>query len=170
MSFYLITSRLINMLKLLKSLFLGSLFAISSIAVASQGNIIDVAKKSGQFKTLLTAIKVAKLTDTLKGKGPFTVFAPTDKAFAELPKATLNNLLQHPQELAKILTYHVIAGEVPSSDVKTGDVKTVNGQDIHFTVGQSGVMVNNAKVVKADIKASNGIIHVINKVLVPTNK
>jgi uncharacterized surface protein with fasciclin (FAS1) repeats len=155
------------MFKFLKMVIFSALILVTAVAFASEGNIIQVAKKAGDFKTLLTAIKVANLTSTLEGKGPFTVFAPTDKAFAALPKATLDQLLKDPKALANVLTYHVIAGEVPAKDVKSGNVKTVNSQDIHINVDDKGVTVNDAKVIKTDIKASNGIIHVIDKVLIP---
>jgi uncharacterized surface protein with fasciclin (FAS1) repeats len=157
------------MFKFLKIALFSTLLLATTFVFANQGNIIEVAKKAGDFKTLLTAIKVANLKSTLEGKGPFTVFAPTDEAFAALPKATLDQLLKNPKALANVLTYHVISGEVTAKDVKTGDVKTVNGQMLHVNVDGKAVMVNNAKVIKTDIKASNGIIHVINKVLIPSS-
>lgn len=156
------------MFKPLKSFLVSVALIVSTLSFASQGNIIQVAEKAGDFKTLLTAIKVANLTKTLEGKGPFTVFAPTDKAFAALPKQTLDQLLKDPKALANILTYHVILGQVPASAVKSGDVKTANGQEIHITVHGENVMVNNARVIKTDIQANNGTIHVIDKVLLPS--
>jgi uncharacterized surface protein with fasciclin (FAS1) repeats len=135
----------------------------------SAGTIVDVASANGSFKTLVAAIKAAGLVDTLSGQGPFTVFAPTDKAFNALPKGTLRKLLkpENKDTLVKILTYHVLSGEVYSQDIKPGPVNTVEGQPVTIHVRKGVVTVNNAKVIKADVKASNGVIHVINKVLLP---
>jgi uncharacterized surface protein with fasciclin (FAS1) repeats len=112
-------------------------------------------------------VQEAGLVDTLKGKGPFTVFAPTDEAFAKLPAGTLESLLADKQKLAAVLTYHVVPGKVMASQVKPGQVKTVQGQSLTVSANRGTVMVDNAKVVKADIVASNGVIHVIDTVVVP---
>ncbi len=140
--------------------------------MATEKTIVQIAATNGSFKTLTAALKAAGLTETLSSPGPFTVFAPTDAAFAALPKGTVEKLLlpQNKATLVKILTYHVVAGDVLSTDLKTGKVKTVEGSSVKVKVSAMGVMVNNAKVVKADIKASNGVIHVIDKVLMPSAK
>lgn len=140
--------------------------------MAAKKTVVQIAATNGSFKTLTAALKAAGLTETLSGPGPFTVFAPTDAAFAALPKGTVEKLLlpQNKAMLVKILTYHVVAGDVLSTNLKTGKVKTVEGSSVKVKVSAMGVMVNNAKVVKADIKASNGVIHVIDKVLMPSAK
>ena len=122
--------------------------------------------KAGNFKTLVAAVQAAGLVDTLKGTGPFTVFAPTDEAFAKIPKATLDGLLADKAALAKVLTYHVVPGKVMAKDVKAGKVKTVQGQEITVTTSM-GVMVDQSKVVATDVAASNGVIHAIDTVLMP---
>jgi uncharacterized surface protein with fasciclin (FAS1) repeats len=136
-----------------------------------QGNtIVDLAAKAGTFNTLVTAVKAAGLKDTLRGKGPFTVFAPSDEAFAKIPKKDLEDLLkpENRKKLAAILTYHVVPNEVLAGDVvKLKSAKTVNGQSIKIQVKDKKVFVDNAQVVKTDIKASNGVIHVINSVIMP---
>jgi uncharacterized surface protein with fasciclin (FAS1) repeats len=131
--------------------------------------IVVVAKEAGSFSTLLAAAKAAGLVDTLKGAGPFTVFAPTDDAFAKLPSGTVENLLkpENKDKLAAILKYHVVSGRVMAADVKAGEVATVNGQKLTVTVGADGVRVDNAKVVKTDVNADNGVIHVIDAVVLP---
>lgn len=129
-------------------------------------DIVDVASKAGNFNTLVTAVKAADLVDTLKGPGPFTVFAPTDAAFAKVPKAKLDALLADKSALAKVLTYHVVPGKVMAAEVKAGKVKTVQGQELTVTT-KGGVMVDNAKVVATDVAASNGVIHAIDTVLMP---
>lgn len=129
-------------------------------------DVVDVAAKAGNFNTLVTAVKAAGLVDTLKGPGPFTVFAPTDAAFAKVPKATLDALLADKAALTKVLTYHVVPAKVMAADVKAGKVKTVQGQELTVTT-QGGVMVDNAKVVATDVAASNGVIHAIDTVLMP---
>jgi uncharacterized surface protein with fasciclin (FAS1) repeats len=133
-------------------------------------DIVDTAVENGSFKTLVVAVKAAGLVDTLKGKGPFTVFAPTDAAFAKLPKGTIASLLkpENKTKLVAILTHHVLAGAVSSKAVvgKKLSPKTVNGTSLSVD-GTMGVMVSGANVVTADVKASNGIIHVIDKVLLP---
>jgi uncharacterized surface protein with fasciclin (FAS1) repeats len=129
-------------------------------------DIVDTAVDAGNFKTLATALQVAGLVDTLKGKGPFTVFAPTDAAFAKIPKAQLDALLADKAKLAAVLTYHVVAGKVMAKDVKAGKVKTVQGTEL--TVATSGgVMVDGARVTATDIAADNGVIHVIDTVVMP---
>ena len=129
-------------------------------------DIVDTAVKAGNFKTLVTAVQAAGLVDTLKGPGPFTVFAPTDAAFAKIPKAQLDALLADKAKLSKVLTYHVVSGAVMAKDVKAGMVKTVEGSDLTLAT-TGGVTVNGAKVVAADVKASNGVIHAIDTVLMP---
>ncbi|NIO44135.1 MAG: fasciclin domain-containing protein [Candidatus Aenigmarchaeota archaeon] len=130
-------------------------------------NIVETAINAGSFKTLVKAVKAAKLVETLSGKGPFTVFAPTDKAFRKLPKGTIKKLLKDKNKLTAVLTYHVVSGKVMASDVlKLKSAKTVQGGRVKFDTAD-GVKVNNANVVKADIKTSNGVIHVIDKVLLP---
>ncbi len=136
----------------------------------SQKDVVDTAVDAGDFTTLVTAIKAAGLVDTLKGKGPFTVFAPTDEAFAKLPSGTVEDLLkpENKQKLVSILTYHVVPGEVMASEVvKLSNAKTVNGQALTITVEGEMVMVDSAKVVKTDIECSNGVIHVIDAVVLP---
>lgn len=133
---------------------------------AQAADIVDTAIKAGNFKTLVAAVQAAGLVDTLKGPGPFTVFAPTDEAFAKIPKATLDGLLKDKAALAKILTYHVVAGKVMAKDVKAGMVKTVQGSDLTLATS-GGVTVNGAKVVAADVAADNGVIHAIDTVIMP---
>jgi uncharacterized surface protein with fasciclin (FAS1) repeats len=130
-------------------------------------DIVDTAVAAGSFNTLVTAVKQAGLVDTLKGKGPLTVFAPTDAAFAKIPKDQLNAILADKALLTKILTYHVVAGKVMAADVKPGPVKTVQGSNMTVSMEGGNVMVDKAKVVKTDIAASNGVIHVIDSVIVP---
>ncbi len=129
--------------------------------------IIETAKEAGTFNTLIAAVKAADLTDTLNGKGPFTVFAPTDEAFKKISKTDLDALLKDKAALKSILTYHVVAGSVAAKDVKTGEVKTVQGTTLSAVVKGKDVTVNGAKVSKADIAASNGMIHVIDTVIMP---
>lgn len=144
-----------------------ALAALSLSALAVQAkDIVDTAVAAGQFKTLATALQAAGLIDTLKGKGPFTVFAPTDAAFAKIPKAQLDALLADKAKLTAVLTYHVVPGKVMAKDVKAGKVKTVQGGEL--TLGTTGgVTVDGAKVVQADIAADNGVIHVIDSVVLP---
>jgi uncharacterized surface protein with fasciclin (FAS1) repeats len=130
-------------------------------------NIMDTAISAGSFTTLVAAVKAAGLVDTLNGKGPFTLFAPTDDAFAKLPKGTVESLLKDIPKLTSILTYHVVAGKVPAADVmKLTSAKTVQGQDVRITTNGS-VKVNGANVVKTDVMADNGVIHVIDQVILP---
>jgi uncharacterized surface protein with fasciclin (FAS1) repeats len=140
---------------------------VGSAAFAAQAkDIVDTAVAAGQFKTLAAALTAAGLVDTLKGKGPFTVFAPTDAAFAKIPKADLDALLADKAKLTAVLTYHVVSGTVMAKDVKAGKVKSVQGSDL--TLGtMGGVTVDGAKVVQADIVADNGVIHVIDSVVLP---
>jgi len=160
---------------IIKQLFvaLAVIFLPLTVNAMDHGNkkdIVDTAISNGSFTTLVAAVKAAGLVGTLKGKGPFTVFAPTDAAFAKLPKGTVATLLkpENKSKLVAILTHHVLAGAVPSSAVvgKKLSPKTVNGTLLSVD-GTMGVMVSGAKVVAADVKASNGIIHVIDKVLLP---
>ena len=140
------------------------------VAAETDLTIVDIATAAGSFKTLTAALEAADLVDVLNGSGPFTVFAPTDEAFAKLPKGTVENLLkpENKDKLVKILTYHVVAGNVLSTDLKSGKVATVEGSEVTIEVGKP-VKVDNAQVLKADIKASNGVIHVIDQVILPTN-
>ena len=142
----------------------------SSNLRAAEKDIVDTAVAAGQFKTLAAALDAAGLIDTLKGPGQFTVFAPTDDAFAKLPAGTVENLLkpENKDKLAAILTYHVVPGTVMASDVvKLKDAKTVNGKMLKVTVQGNVVMINDAKVTTTDIVASNGVIHVIDTVVLP---
>jgi uncharacterized surface protein with fasciclin (FAS1) repeats len=141
--------------------------ALSLAALSAQAkDIVDTAIGAGNFKTLAAALSAAGLVDTLKGKGPFTVFAPTDAAFAKIPKADLDALLADKAKLNAVLTYHVVAGTVMAKDVKAGKVKTVQGSELTVAT-MGGVMVDNAKVTATDIVADNGVIHVIDTVVVP---
>jgi len=143
--------------------------ALAMVSQASAADLVETAD-SGRFDTLVAAVKAAGLADVLKGPGPFTVFAPTDEAFAKLPTGTLENLLKadNKQQLQKILTYHVVAGQVMAKDVvKLDSAKTVEGGSLTIHATNGGVMVNNAHVTKTDIAASNGVIHVIDTVLLP---
>jgi uncharacterized surface protein with fasciclin (FAS1) repeats len=139
-------------------------------ARAAEKDIVDTAVAAGQFKTLASALQAAGLVDTLKGDGPFTVFAPTDEAFAKLPAGTVENLLkpENKDQLVAILTYHVVPGKVEAADVvKLDEAKTVNGKMVDIEVKGDTAMVNDAKVTKTDIAASNGVIHVIDTVILP---
>ena len=137
---------------------------------AFAGDIVDTAVAAGTFKTLVAAVKAADLVDTLKGAGPFTVFAPTDEAFAKLPAGTLEELLkpENKAKLASILTYHVVSGKVMAKQaMKLSNAKTVNGQELTLKHGMGALTVDGAKVVKADIACTNGVIHVIDTVVLP---
>lgn len=130
-------------------------------------NIVETAVEAGSFKTLVTAVQAAGLVETLSGVGPFTVFAPTDDAFAKIPKETLDAVLADKDKLTAILTYHVVSGKVMASDVVgLNSAKTVQGGEVKIDT-ENGVIINNAKVVKADIECTNGVIHVIDTVLMP---
>ena len=135
----------------------------------NQKDIVAVASSAGSFNTLVAAVKAAGLVETLQGSGPFTVFAPTDEAFAKLPKGTLEDLLkpENKEKLTSILTYHVVPGKVMAADVKTMKAKTVNGKELDVKASSKGVTIDNAKVVKTDVVASNGVIHVIDTVVLP---
>jgi uncharacterized surface protein with fasciclin (FAS1) repeats len=149
---------------------LSAAFALTAAASnASAADIVDTAV-AAKFNTLVAAVKAAGLVETLKGPGPFTVFAPTDEAFAKLPPGTLEMLLkpENKAKLVSILTYHVVAGKVMAADVmKLSSAKTVEGQNVSIKVMNGGVMVDNAHVTKADILASNGVIHVVDAVILP---
>lgn len=144
--------------------------AASSTSAAMSKDIVETAAGAGQFKTLLAAVKAADLESTLKGPGPFTVFAPTDEAFAKLPAGTVESLLkpENKAKLASILTYHVVSGKVPAAEAsKLTSAKTVNGKELKLSASGGGLKVDGANVVKADIMASNGVIHVIDAVVMP---
>ncbi|CAG1018300.1 Immunogenic protein MPT70 [Burkholderiaceae bacterium] len=147
-----------------KAIFVAAL-ALAAATVQAK-DIVDTAVSAGDFKTLAVALEKAGLIDTLKGKGPFTVFAPTDAAFAKIPKADLDALLADKAKLTSVLTYHVVPGNVMAKDVKAGKVKTVQGSDLTLTTS-GGVKVDGANVVKTDIVAQNGVIHVIDSVVLP---
>jgi uncharacterized surface protein with fasciclin (FAS1) repeats len=141
----------------------------TQVRAADDKTIVGVAAGAGQFNTLVAAVKAAGLVETLSSEGPFTVFAPTDEAFAKLPAGALEDLLkpENKEKLTAILTYHVVAGKVMAADVKSGDVKTVNGKEATLKVADGKVTIDKATVVKTDIAASNGVIHVIDTVLMP---
>ena len=149
----------------MKKLLIASVMGLSALA-AQAADIVDTAVSAGSFKTLVTAVQAAGLVDTLKGPGPFTVFAPTDEAFAKIPKAQLDALLKDKAALTKVLTYHVVPGKVMAADVKAGMVKTVQGSELTVST-MGGVKVDAANVVKTDVVASNGVIHVIDTVVMP---
>ncbi|WP_338770483.1 fasciclin domain-containing protein [Massilia sp. METH4] len=138
-----------------------------TLGAAQAADIVDTAKSAGTFNTLVTAVQAAGLTDTLKGPGPFTVFAPTDAAFAKVPKDKLDALLKDKAALTKVLTYHVVPGKVMAADVKPGAVKTVEGASLMLAAKGGKVTVDKANVVKTDIAADNGVIHVIDSVVMP---
>jgi len=142
---------------------------MDSDMMKNQKNIVQIAQSNPDFSTLVKALAAADLVSALEGKGPFTVFAPTNAAFAKLPPETLANLLkpENKDQLASILKYHVVPGNVMAKDVKTMKAKTLNGKELDIEVHGSDVMVNKAKVVKTDIVASNGVIHVIDAVVLP---
>lgn len=150
----------------MKKLLVATAFAFA-ITAAQAADIVNSAIDAGNFKTLVTALKAADLVDTLKGPGPFTVFAPTDEAFAKIPKAKLDALLKDKAKLTKVLTYHVVSGKVMAMDVKPGKVKTLEGESVSITNKNDALMVNNAKILKTDIVADNGVIHSIDTVLMP---
>ena len=148
-----------------KSLIAAAIALGATLSVQAK-DIVDTAVAAGNFGTLATALKAAGLVDTLKGKGPFTVFAPTDAAFAKIPKADLDALLKDKAKLTAVLTYHVGPGKVMAADVKAGSVKTVQGSNLTVSTSM-GVMVDQAKVTATDIVADNGVIHVIDSVIMP---
>ncbi len=150
----------------------GVNFVVTNTKVKQRmASIVDTAVNAGTFKTLAAALTAADLVNTLKGSGPFTVFAPTDTAFENLPAGTLDSLLkpENKAKLANILKYHVVSGKVMSSDIKPGNVATVAGESISIQTQGQQVMINEARVTQADIAADNGVIHVIDKVLLPKN-
>jgi uncharacterized surface protein with fasciclin (FAS1) repeats len=150
----------------------GIIHVIDTVILPADKDIVETAVGAGQFKTLAAALQAAGLVDALKGKGPFTVFAPTDEAFAKLPKGTVEDLLkpENKEKLASILKYHVVEGRVFSPDaVKAGTAKTLQGGSVKIT-SEGGVKVDNAMVTTADLDASNGVIHVIDTVILPANK
>jgi uncharacterized surface protein with fasciclin (FAS1) repeats len=150
----------------LLSLTAASLLSVAP-AFAQDADIVDTAVAAGSFTTLVAAVQAAGLVDTLKGPGPFTVFAPTDDAFAALPKGTVEGLLADPAALAAILTYHVVSGKVMSTDLTNGmTATTVNGKDVTITL-DGGAKINGANIIQADIVTSNGVIHVIDSVILP---
>ncbi|MDQ7816460.1 MAG: fasciclin domain-containing protein [Melioribacteraceae bacterium] len=152
--------------RLIASFLFVLLFTIS--LSAQKKDIVTVAVEAGSFKTLATALTEAGLVETLQGKGPFTVFAPTDEAFAKLPKGTLEGLLKDKEALKKVLLYHVVSGNVSSKDVvKLNKAKTVGGQDVMIKVKDGKVYINKSQVTTADVQASNGVIHIIDTVLIP---
>lgn len=159
----------------IKAVLLSSVIATAALTAQAdhhnekKPNIVETAVAAGSFKTLVAAVQAAGLVETLSGKGPFTVFAPTDEAFAKLPAGTVESLLkpENKDKLVAILTYHVVPGLVTAKDVKTMKAKTVNGQEVSLKVSASGVTIDAAKVIKTDIMTSNGVIHVIDSVILP---
>jgi len=142
----------------------------SHAARAASSDIVAVASSAGSFNTLLAAAKAADLVDTLQSDGPFTVFAPTDDAFAKLPDGTVDNLLANPDKLKQILLYHVVPGKVTAADVvKLSKATSAQGSDIKIAVNGGSVKVDNANVIKTDVMASNGVIHVIDAVIIPSS-
>ena len=150
----------------MKKFFVGATVALS-FNFAHAADIVDTARGAGSFNTLVAAVQAAGLVETLKGPGPFTVFAPTDEAFAKIPKAQLDALLQDKVALTKVLTYHVVPAKVMAADVKPGEVKTVEGSSFNVSATGGKVKVDNANVVKTDVTADNGVIHVIDSVIMP---
>ncbi len=150
----------------MKKTLIATVLALGAAFSVQAKDIVDTAVAAGSFKTLATALTAAGLIDTLKGAGPFTVFAPTDAAFAKIPSADLEALLKDKAKLTAVLTYHVVAGKVMAADVKAGNVKTVQGSEITIST-MGGVMVDAAKVIATDIVADNGVIHVIDSVIIP---
>ena len=161
-----------RMLKLLAAIALVGLVTTQSAVAQQQNDIVDTAVSAGSFETLVAAVQAAGLVDVLKGDGPFTVFAPTDDAFAALPEGTVETLLkpENKDQLVAILTYHVVPGRVASSEVvNLGEATTVQGQNVTISVEDGKVMIDEATVITADIEASNGIIHVIDRVILPAS-
>ena len=159
----------------MQSLMAAALIVAAPLAAVAQSapakDIVETAVAAGSFKTLATALQAAGLIETLKGKGPFTVFAPTDEAFAKIPKADLDALLKDKAKLTAVLTYHVVSGKVMAADVvKLQEAKTVEGSAVQVTVMGGKVMIDKANVLKTDIVASNGVIHVIDSVILPSAK
>ena len=150
----------------MKKTLIALALTVGATFTAMAQDIVDTAVKAGNFKTLVAAVQAAGLVDTLKGPGPFTVFAPTDEAFAKIPKTTLDGLLADKAALTKVLTYHVVPGKLMAKDVKAGKLKTVQGQELTVSTNM-GVMVDQSKVIATDVAASNGVIHAIDTVLMP---
>ena len=167
-------------MKTVKMAVMGMLFLALGVVTANAQDmdktkklkdIVATAVDAGSFKTLATALTEAGLIETLQGKGPFTVFAPTDDAFAKLPKGTVEGLLKDKEALKKVLLYHVVSGNVMSTDVvKLSEATTVEGSKVNIKVKDGNVMINDAKVTTADVKASNGVIHIIDTVILPPTK
>jgi len=152
---------------LLATAFIG----YSAMSQRAEKDIVDTAVGAGQFNTLVKLVQEADLVDALRGEGPFTVFAPTDEAFAKLPKKQVDALLKDKEALRQVLLYHVVQGKVMASDVtKMRSAKTLQGQNINIRVRNNVVRINDAKVIKADIVCTNGVIHVIDKVILPPNR
>ena len=147
----------------------ASIFAFSSASQAAEKDLVDIAAGNEDFSTLVAAVKAAGLVDTLKGDGPFTVFAPTNAAFAKLPEGTVETLLkpENKDKLVAILTYHVVGAKVMAADVAAGEVPTVNGSKATISVKDGGVMIDGANVTATDIEGTNGVIHVIDTVILP---
>jgi uncharacterized surface protein with fasciclin (FAS1) repeats len=157
-----------------KTLMASTVVATAMLGTAAQAaDIVDTAASAGQFETLVAAVQAAGLVETLKGEGPFTVFAPTDEAFAKLPEGTVDNLLkpENKDQLVEILTYHVVPGKTMSSDIagQELEVETVQGETIAIDAANGAVMINDAQVVQADIETDNGVIHVIDTVIMPAS-
>ena len=152
----------------LAALATATTLAAPTVVAAQEADIVDTAVAAGNFETLVAAVQAAGLVETLKGEGPFTVFAPTDAAFAELPEGTVESLLEDTEALTEILTYHVVPGAVMSGDLSDGMMAgTVEGSEIEISIDGDTVMVDGATVTAADIEASNGVIHVIDAVIMP---
>lgn len=151
---------------MLKKTLIASVLVVATTASAWAKDIVDTAVSAGQFNTLVAAVQAAGLVDTLKGPGPFTVFAPTDEAFAQIPKAQLDALLADKEKLTAVLTYHVVPGKVMAADVRAGEVATVQGSTVTIKT-DGGVTVDGANVVATDVVADNGVIHVIDRVILP---
>src|SRR5271165_6224892 len=153
------------------ALVLGMNAGMASVDEPGTKDIVETAVAAGNFKTLVTAVKAAGLVDTLKGEGPFTVFAPTDEAFAKIPEDKLQTLLKDKKALTAVLTYHVVPGKVMAADVvKLDSAKTVQGQSLKIQTNDGKVIINDAQVIKADIACKNGVIHVIDSVLLPPDE
>ncbi len=152
-----------------RSLFTALFLAIGLVANASAKNVVEIAVGSPDHTTLVAAVKAAGLVETLSGPGPFTLFAPTNAAFAKLPAGTVESLLlpENKAKLVAILTYHVVPAKVMAADVKSGEAPTVNGKPLTLKVSNSGVTVNNANVIATDLVGSNGVIHVVDTVILP---
>jgi len=153
----------------LRSLFASLLLCTGLIAGPSAKTVVDIAAGSPDHTTLVAAVKAAGLAETLSGSGPFTIFAPTNAAFAKLPAGTVESLLlpENKAKLVAILTYHVVPAKVMAADVKSGEAPTVNGKTLTLKADGMGVMINNAKVVATDLVGSNGVIHVVDTVILP---